>query len=406
MPPGRAGPLEPFVHSSMAAVPAAEWDRLWAHEPGRATPFLSHAWLDALERSGAATPETGWVARHVVLKRGGRVVAAAPAWVRRDSDGDFGRDWGWADGAQRARIPYYPKLVLGVPFTPVTGRRVLAEAGEDRRAVTRAVVAVLHDLCREEGIRSIHALFPWEDEARELEAQGLALRLDFQYHWTNPGYRSLDDFLARFPSKRRNALRREMAAPASQGIAIRTVRGDELAEAPSRWARDVARLHEVSISKMPWGRRFLERPFYERVVREMPGALEVVEARREGRLVAMAFNVASGERLYGRYWGALEEHPFLHFNVALYHSLEECIRRGVEVFEGGAGGDHKLVRGFEPAETWSAHLFFDPRLDGPIRRHLAEEQEQAREGVARWRAESAVLRPIVLPASRPGDGRR
>jgi predicted N-acyltransferase len=395
VPVPRAEPLEALVVPDVAHVPADAWDRLWGHEPDRATPFLSHAWLDALERSGAAMPEAGWVGRHVVLRRGAQVVAAAPAWVKRDSDGDFGRDWGWADAAQRARIPYYPKLVLGVPFTPVTGRRILAAAGEDRRAVVRAVVGVLGDLCREEGIRSFHVLFPWEEEARELEAEGLALRLDFQYHWTNPGYRSLEDFLQRFPSKRRNSLRREMAAPARQGISIRTVGGEELAEAPGRWARDVARLHEASVSRMAWGRRFLDRPFYERVLSSMPGALEVVEARRAGRLVAMAFNVASGTRLYGRYWGAVEDHPFLHFNVALYHSVGECVRRGLRVFEGGAGGEHKLVRGFEPAETWSAHRFLDPRLDDPIRRHLAEDQRRAREGVARWRAEGEVLRPFT-----------
>jgi predicted N-acyltransferase len=410
----RPAPLEAHVHASMSEVPGAAWDRLLAHEPDRATPFVSHAWLDALEQSGAAAPEAGWAGRHVVLRRAGRIAAAAPAWVKRDSDGDFGRDWGWADAAQRARIPYYPKLVVGVPFTPVSGRRVLVAAGEDRREAVHAVVEVLRDVCRDEGVRSIHVLFPGEEEALELEAEGLALRLDFQYHWTNPGYRSFEDFVARFPSRRRNALRRERAAPARQGIAIRTVRGDELAEAPSRWARDVARLHEASISRMAWGRRFLDRPFYERVLRDMPGSVEVVEARREGRLVGMAFNVASGDRLFGRYWGAVEDHPFLHFNVALYHSVEACIQRGLRAFEGGAGGEHKLVRGFEPAETWSAHLFLDPRLDVPLRRHLADERRAAAEAVGRWRAGSSVLRPWRAPADgpeaategRPGGGAR
>jgi predicted N-acyltransferase len=392
-PGARPTRLEAHVYAAMSEIPAADWDRLLAHEPDRATPFLSHAWLDALEQSGAAAPEAGWAGRHVVLRRAGRIVAAAPAWLKRDSDGDFGRDWGWADAALRARIPYYPKLVVGVPFTPVSGRRVLAAGGEDRRGAVRAVLDVLLDVCREEGAHSLHVLFPRKEEALELEAEGLALRLDFQYHWTNPGYRSFEDFVSRFPSKRRNALRRERAAPARQGISIRTVHGDELAEAPSRWARDVARLHEASISRMAWGRRFLDRPFYERVLREMPGALEVVEARREGRLVGMAFNVASGERLYGRYWGAVEDHPFLHFNVALYHSVEECIRRGLAAFEGGAGGEHKLVRGFEPAETWSAHLFLDPRLDAPLRRHLAEERAAATDALARWRDGASVLRP-------------
>jgi hypothetical protein len=384
--------LEIHVRSSFSDIPAPEWDRLWAHEPESATPFLSHAWLDALEQSGAASPETGWSGRHLLLRRDGRLVAAMPGWVKRDSHGDFGRDWQWAAAAERAGIPYYPKLVIGVPFTPATGRRLLVAPGEDRTEMARVAAGALQDLCAAEGIHSIHALHLPEEDAREMEEAGFALRVDFQYHWTNPGYASLDEFLARFTAKRRSAIRRERAAPATQGIAIRTVRGNELAEAPDRWAMEVDRLHARSISRMEWGMRFIGRPFYERVLRSMPGSLEVVEARKDGRLVAMAFNVASAGRLFGRYWGAAEDHPFLHFNVALYHSIEECIRLGRRVFEGGAGGEHKLARGFEPAEVWSAHRFLDRRLDEPIRAHLAQGREAAREGLATWRAQSAVLR--------------
>ena len=387
--------VDVHVRSSLSDIPAVDWDRLWAHEPGRASPFLSHAWLDALEQSGSAIPEKGWAGRHLLLRRAGRAVAAVPAWVRTDSHGDFGRDWQWAAAAERAGVPYYPKLVVGVPFTPATGRRVLVAEGEDRAALVRLAVGALVDLCASEGIRSLHVLHLPEEDARELEAAGLALRPDFQYHWRNAGYPDFDAFLARFSSKRRNAIRRERAAPAAQGIAIRTVRGDELAEAPSRWARDVSRLHARSVSRMEWGMRFLDRPFYERVLHAMPGAVEVVEARREGRIVAMAFNVASPERLYGRYWGAVEEHPFLHFNVALYHSVEECIRLGRSAFEGGAGGEHKLARGFEPAIVWSAHRFLDERLEAPIRRHLAGAGEQARRALADWTAREAVLRPAA-----------
>jgi predicted N-acyltransferase len=384
--------LEVHVRSTLSDVPAVEWDRLWAHEPDRATPFLSHAWLDALEQSGAAAPGNGWTGRHLLLRRGGRTVAALPAWSRTDSHGDFGRDWQWAAAAERAGIAYYPKLVVGVPFTPATGRRLLVAEGEDRGEVARAAVAALRELCADEGLHSIHVLHLSEGDALELEEAGLELRVDFQFHWVNHGYATFDDFLARFASKRRNAIRRERAAPAAQGIAIRTVRGDELGERPAAWARDVARLHERSVSQMEWGMKFLDRSFHERVMRTMPGSLEVVEARREGKLVAMAFNVASPGRLFGRYWGAAEEHPFLHFNVALYHSVEECIRLGRQVFEGGAGGDHKLSRGFEPAEVWSAHHFLDPRLDEPLRRHLAEGLVAAKGAIDRWRAESAVLR--------------
>jgi hypothetical protein len=321
-------------------------------------------------------------------------VAAAPAYARSDSDGDFGRDWAWAEAAARAGIPYYPKLVLGVPFTPATGRRVLVAEGEDREAAVRAVVAAARAVCEEEGIHSLHVLFPTADEAPALEAAGLALRMDFQYHWVNEGYRSFDDFLSRFPSKRRTAIRRERAEPGRQGIAIRTVRGDELGAAPAGWAREVASLHRASVDRMAWGRRFVDRAFYERVFRTMPGSLEVVEARRGGRLVAMAFNAASTERLYGRYWGCREEHRFLHFNVCLYHSVEDAIGRGLQAFEPGAGGEHKLSRGFEPAETWSAHAFLDPRLDVPVRRHLEAERRERGRALLRWRQAAPVLRPL------------
>ena len=234
-------------------------------------------------------------------------------------------------------------------------------------------------------------LFPAADEARELEAAGLALRVDFQYHWRNEGYATPEAFLARFPSHRRNAIRRERAAPARQGIAIRTVRGDELSRDPEGWARDVLALHRASTDRMAWGMRFVNRGFYERVLRWMPDAVEVVEARREGRLVAMAFNLASEKVLYGRYWGCVEQHPFLHFNVAMYHSLDECIRLGRARFEGGAGGEHKVARGFEPAETWSAHLVLDRRLDAAIRRHLEAERTQRLAAVESWREEHPRL---------------
>jgi uncharacterized protein len=379
------------VHGSIAELPAAEWDALFAHEPEVASPFVRHAFLAAAEESGCASARTGWRPRHLAARRGGALVAAAPAYVRTGSDGDFSRDFDLAAAAERAGIGYYPKLALGVPFTPATGRRLLVAPGEDRAALAAALLERARGLAADEGLGAVQVLFPAPDEAPALEAAGLALRVDFQYHWRNEGYRAPEDFLGRFPSKRRNALRRERAAPARQGIALRTVRGDELARDPAGWARDCFALHRASTDRMTWGMRFVNRRFYERVLAGMPDAVEVVEARRDGRLVAMAFNLASRARLYGRYWGAVEEHPFLHFNVALYHSIDECIRRGVEVFEGGAGGEHKLARGFEPAETLTAHLLADRRLDAAVRRHLGSERGAREEAVRRWREEHPRL---------------
>jgi uncharacterized protein len=377
--------LSVTVHDTIGEVPAEAWDGLFAHEPERASPFVRHAFLGAAEESGSATARTGWRPRHLVVRRGGAVVAAAPAYARSSSEGDFGRDWEWAAAAARAGARYFPKLVLGVPFTPATGRRLLVSAGEDRRALAGALLEGVRRLCAEEELHSVHALFVDPEEARELEGLGLALRVDFQYHWENEGYASPEAFLARFTSKRRNAIKRERAAPAAQGIAIRTVRGDELARDPAGWARACFALHRAATERMAWGMRFVNRAFYERVLAGMPDAVEVVEARREGALVGMAFNLASPAVLYGRYWGCSEDHPFLHFNVALYHSIDECIRRGVRRFEGGAGGEHKVARGFQPAETWSAHLFLDRRLDQALRRHLEVERAGRLDAVARWR---------------------
>ncbi len=385
-PPGTAlAHSDVRVVDSISEVPAAAWDALHAHEPGAASPFVRHAFLEALERSGSAGPRSGWRARHLTLWRGGALVAAAPAWLKDGSEGDFSRDWEWAGAASRAGVPYYPKLTVGVPATPATGRRVLVAGGERRGELVPRLVEAAWSLVEAEGAGGLHVLFTPREEALELEACGLARRVDFQYHWRNEGYADLEAFLARFPSKRRNALRRELRAPAEQGIAIRTVRGEELARDPRGWARACFELHRASTDQMAWGMRWVNRAFYERVLEGMADAVEVVEARREGRLVGMAFNLASPAALYGRYWGCVEEHPFLHFNVALYHSIGECIARGVARFEGGAGGEHKLSRGFEPAETWSCHRLADPGLDRAVRRHVAGELEARTAGLAAWR---------------------
>jgi predicted N-acyltransferase len=379
------------VHALQSAKELAreEWDALLDPE---ATPFVRWDWIDALERSGSASERSGWSPRHLALVRGGKLVAVAPGYVKDGSDGDFARDWDWAAAASRAGLAFYPKLCLTVPFTPCSGRRVLVAPGQDRRPAVRRIVEGALDLCRREGIPTLQVLFPLPEEAGDLAEAGLSLRVGFQFHWRNEGYKTPEEFLARFRSKDRNAIRRERRAPAEQGIAIRTVRGAELALDKKQWAKSAYELHHATVRKLMWGRSWLNRPFYDLVFERMPEAIEVVEARRDGKLVAGAFNVTSGKRLYGRYWGCFEEHPFLHFNVCLYHSVDECIRRGMEAFEGGAGGDHKLSRGFLPAETWSAHAFLDPRLDKAMRRALAEETEERRHGLERWLAGSPILK--------------
>src|SRR5256885_1918479 len=378
------------VLDSIASVPREAWDALLDEA---ATPFVRWDFLEALEATRCASARSGWVPRHLAAFRDGQLVAAAPAYLRSGSDGDFSRDWGWASAASRAGLAYYPKLSVTVPFTPCTGRRILVARGEDRARTVPAIVGLARDLCRRERLGSLQVLFPLADEAEELESTGLALRVDHQFHWRNEGYRTFDEFLSRFRSKDRNAIKREMRAPAEQGIEIRTIRGEELRARSAGLAREAHALHRATIDKLMWGRGWLNQAFYERVFSRLSEHVEMVEARKEGRLVAGAFNVASKDRLFGRYWGAFEEHPFLHFNVCLYHSVRDCIARGLVAFEGGAGGEHKLSRGFLPAETFSAHAFSDARLDRAVREALRAELDERRSALAHWLPQSPILKP-------------
>jgi predicted N-acyltransferase len=365
------------VLDSITDVPRAAWDALAAGDP-EANAFTSWAFLEALEHSGCVSPRRGWTPRHLTVWEGRELVAAAPAYARDDSDGDFSRDWGWADAASRGGLRYYPKLSITAPFSPVSGRRFLVAPGRDRARLVKQLVDGARALARDERMSSVQVLFPAPAELPELEAAGLALRVSAQFHWRNAAFASYDDWLATLDAKRRHQARRERAAAGGQGITVRTVRGEELAADAKKWGRIAGALHISTVERLPWGRRWLDQAFYDRLFATMPGPLEVVAAERAGKVVAGAFNVASATRLFGRYWGCHEEHPFLHFHVCLYHSIDDCIRRGLQVFEGGAGGEHKLTRGFDPTETYSAHAFLDPRLDRAIRDHLVRESAALR----------------------------
>lgn len=328
------------VVARLDQVPASDWDALL---DARATPFVRHAFLHALEESGCAAAANGWTPRHLLVyrsqERGGAdgaqgevLVGAAPAYRKEDSDGDFSRDYDWASVAARARLRWYPKLSVTVPFTPATGQRFLIKPGAPREQVLAALVRGLFEVAKDEQLASVHALFPREAESRAVAPLGLAPRVSYQFHWQNRGYASLEAFLARFSAKRRAMLKREMAQPAKDGLHLRTVRGEELRVDHRRWAHTVHTLHAHTVDQLLWGRRWLNEEFYERVFLAMPDALEVVVAEKQGKVIAGAFNVFGAGRLFGRYWGCLEEHPFLHFNVCLYHSIAECIALGREAF--------------------------------------------------------------------------
>ncbi len=380
-----AAPQDPLtlrVVDRIAELPPADWDALVGPDDG---PFVRHAWLATLEEAGCIEPKLGWRAQHLTLWRGGRLVAAAPAYLKGNSEGEFVFDHGWARAAAQAGIRYYPKLIVAVPFTPATGARLLAAPGPDRDAYRVALASGARRVAEELGLSGVHVLFARRDELEALEAAGLAPRLGMQFHWTNRGYRSYDDFLATFNAKRRHQLKRERRESLAAGLRYETLRGDALT--PAARQAMLRFYHGTADRYYPWTRRYLTDRFFELICERMPEHVEVVLASEGDRPIAGAFNVAGAGRLYGRYWGADEARPFLHFHVCYYHSIEDCIARGIAVFEPGAGGEHKLPRGFEPTLTYSAHALTEPRLDAAVRRHLDAERAAVEEAVARGGAE-------------------
>jgi predicted N-acyltransferase len=352
-------------------VPEADWNALVGKE---SSPFVEHRWLDALEETGCVGGDTGWLPAHLSIWRDDRLVAVAPSYLKGHSEGEFVFDWAWADFAHRAGIRYYPKVVVAVPFTPATGDRVLVAPGEDRTSLTRIVARGARDWCGRAKGSSVHVLFPRRDEADDWEATGYLRRDGFQFHWFREGASTFDEYLARFTSKRRNQIKRELRGVREAGIAVETL-------PPEGHTREIARtMHELYASTIDkhgvWGRLYLSRRFFETIVERFRDRLAWVVARdmQTGRIVAGAFNVAGGGRLYGRYWGTRTEVPFLHFAVCYYAGIAHCVENALDVFEPGAGGEHKRPRGFVPTLTHSAHWLADPRLRGALEPWLERER--------------------------------
>ena len=357
------------VLTGVRAVPAAEWDALLSPED---TPFVRHAWLSSLEDAGCVRPEVGWLPRTLVVREAGRLVAAAPVYLKGNSEGEFVFDHSWHRFAERLGVAYLPKLIVAVPFTPATGRRLLVAPGQDRGTWSLVLSRALRELVRELDVSSAHVLFAQEGDADALVEDGWAPRVGVQFHWENHGYSTYDDFLATFNAKRRHQLKRERREVLASGLDVRTYRGSEITD---EVMSAMERFYLASVERFhPWTRQYLNRAFFDLVLSRMPESIEIVLARDAGRPIAGAFNVSGGGRLYGRYWGAVEERPFLHFHVCYYHSIEDCIARGLSAFEPGAGGEHKLPRGFEPRLTRSAHVLVDPRLDRAVRQFVAQEK--------------------------------
>lgn len=362
----------------MAELPPREWDAL---VDTRRWPFLSHAWLAGLELTGCVGGERGWLPRPLLVKRGGELVAAAPAYLKGNSEGEFVFDHGWHRFASRLGVAYLPKLLVAVPFTPATGPRLLVRDGEPPE-LRVAVASALLEVARELGLSGAHALFLGDEDLAALEAAGFVARLGVQFQWHRGDLATYEQWLASFDAKRRHQIKRERRLVVESGVTVRTYGQGEIG------ARELDAIEAFYLSTVerfsPWTRRYLNRSFFDHVARELPHALELVLAEDRGRPVAGALNVRGAERLWGRYWGALEERPFLHFEVCYYHSIARALALGLSRFEPGAGGDHKLPRGFAPTVTKSAHWLADPRLFGPVRASLVDERRAVQAELARF----------------------
>jgi len=374
----------------VAEAPRASWDALVGDE----SPFLEWDWLASLEHAGSVGGETGWLPRPLVARDGERLIAACPLYVKSHSEGEFVFDWGWADAAQRAGIRYYPKLLVGVPFTPVAGSRVLVAAGENRTAWIRRFGEALRHLCAENELSGVHVNFTQPDETEPLREAGFLLRIGVQYHWHNDAFDSFDAYLSRFRSKRRNQIKRERREMIEQGVSIEALTGDAISD---DLFDPMFRFYRSTVDGHFYGRRYLNRRFFELLRDRFRRRLCFVVARRAGEIIGGTVNVVKNDVFYGRYWGALQPLRHLHFNVCYYAAIEHCIEAGFRRFEPGAGGDYKFLRGFDAQPTYSLHYLKEPRLADAVERFLATERAAADDAIAALRSNSALKKTRPEP---------
>lgn len=348
----------------------------WDHLVGRESPFLEWDWLDALEETECVHNRQGWSPHHLLLEEDGVLVGACPLYLKHNSEGEFVFDHEFAHAAESAGLPYYPKLLVGIPFTPAGGARFLTppEASQAERVLMiRQMGEALAHVCESNGLSSIHVNFCTLDEVRALEPLGFIKRVGMQYHWENRGYQNFEDYLQAFRSKRRNQIRRERRDLEAAGVNIRVLTGDDVTEAlaPTLYA-----LYKGHIDRLYWGRLYLTPEFFQQTARRFKRNLCWVVAEQNGEVVAGTYNVQKDGVFYGRYWGAFKEIRHLHFNVCYYRAIEHCIENGLQRFEPGAGGEFKQVRGFDPRPTYSAHYFSQPALKEAVEGYLAQERQR------------------------------
>jgi len=371
----------------VSAIEPRAWDALVSPDD----PFAEHGFLAALERSASVGRGTGWMPRFVLVEDADGPVGAAPTYLKSHSYGEFVFDWAWAGGAERSGLRYYPKLVVAIPFTPVTGSRLLVRPGADPQLVRTALVQGLDALADETRASSIHVLFCPTDESRFLESAGYLSRLGMQFHWNNRSptpYQDFEDFLGAFRSRNRKQVRRERALAAGHGLSIQTKEGPALTdaewEALERFYLANADKHGSECYLTPAFFREIRATFAHRVVASF--------AYRGETLVAGTLDFERGQHLYGRYWGAIEELDMLHFELCYYQLIERAVRRGYTRFEAGAQGEHKLKRGLDPAPTYSAHWIRHPGLRGAIERFCAAEAHAVTAQIAHYQELSPYAR--------------
>ena len=363
------------VVESIAKIAREDWNALASDDD---SPFVDWDWLHAMEAAKCATRQTGWAPYHLVVRDASeKILAACPLYLKTHSMGEFVFDHGWADAAQRANIRYFPKLLVGVPFTPHTGRRFLTASGVDRPSMVGALGRALINVCTENKLSSAHVTFCAEDEVAPLAELGFMERLGYQYHWHNAGFHTFDDYLARLKHKRRTAVRHERGALEEQGIEVKVLAGDEI---PDSLFGPMYQLYLSTIEKLYWGRQYLTPQFFELMRTDFKRNVAFELAFRGKDLVAGSFCLEKAGVLYGRYWGCFEDHKFLHFNVCYYAGIEHCIERGLKRFEPGAGGEYKWLRGFDPAFTRSMHFI----AHGGFAKAVGDFLKRERREVASW----------------------
>ena len=345
------------IAPGVSALDSEQWDKLAGGHP-----FVSHAFLATLEESGSVGPGTGWTPAPILVDEGERLVAAAPAYLKTHSQGEYVFDHGWADAWERAGGAYYPKLQVSVPFTPVPGPRLLGSRPQQLLAALEAVTV-------QNQLSSAHVTFIEEDDAAEAGRRGWLIRHGIQYHWLNRGYRDFDDFLGSLTSRKRKAIRKERAA-ACDGLELRALTGGEIGkvEWDAMW-----RFYQDTGSRK-WGRPYLTRAFFDRIGETMGDKLLLFLAYRDGLPIAGALNVIGPDALYGRYWGCIEEVRFLHFELSYYQAIEWAIANGLRSVQAGAQGEHKIARGYEPVVTRSAHFIVEAGFRRAVAGFVAEEK--------------------------------